>query len=189
MLLDRLAVAATVFGLSGLVSSISIRGLTVSTSATCGGTTGSTCLGSTFGSCCSQYGYCGSSDSYCGSGCQSGFGTCSNTVSQPVSSSALCGEANGGVTCLGSHFGNCCSQYGYCGNSDSYCGAGCQSGFGTCSSTVSQPVSTSALCGEVNGGASCLNSGFGDCCSNYGWWYVPCSDLTLESLRLTRSSI
>lgn len=36
-------------------------------------------------------------------------------------------------TCLGSEFGDCCSQYGYCGASDLYCGTGCQPGFGTCS--------------------------------------------------------
>ncbi|KAM3075586.1 hypothetical protein ACMFMG_007723 [Clarireedia jacksonii] len=49
--------------------------LKVSTDASCGGQT--TCQGSSFGDCCSQYGYCGSTSAYCGSGCQKGFGTCS----------------------------------------------------------------------------------------------------------------
>ena len=26
----------------------------------------------------------------------------------------------------------CCSQWGYCGTTDDYCGAGCQSAFGRC---------------------------------------------------------
>jgi hypothetical protein len=55
MLLNRLTVSAAVFRLFGLVDS-----LKVSTSAKCGGTTGLTCLGSTFGNCCSPAGYCGS---------------------------------------------------------------------------------------------------------------------------------
>ena len=54
----------------------------VSTDATCGGTNGYTCLGSTFGNCCSSGGWCGSTSAYCGTGCQSGFGNCgSNTGS------------------------------------------------------------------------------------------------------------
>ncbi|KAK2609422.1 hypothetical protein N8I77_002919 [Diaporthe amygdali] len=48
----------------------------VSTDGNCGGTTAQTCQGSTFGNCCSQYGYCGSTSVYCGTGCQSSFGTC-----------------------------------------------------------------------------------------------------------------
>lgn len=50
--------------------------LTVSTDATCGGTSGNTCKGSTFGNCCSVNGWCGSTSAYCGTGCQTGFGTC-----------------------------------------------------------------------------------------------------------------
>ncbi|KAL5887568.1 hypothetical protein ACKVWC_002854 [Pyricularia oryzae] len=47
-----------------------------------------------------------------------------------VSTDASCGN---GVTCQGSTFGNCCSVHGWCGSTDSYCGDGCQPGFGTCS--------------------------------------------------------
>jgi Polysaccharide deacetylase len=67
----------------------------VSTDGSCGGSTGETCLGSTFGNCCSQYGYCGSDSTYCGTGCQSTFGSCgsssssaSSTTSKPSSSSS-----------------------------------------------------------------------------------------------------
>ena len=42
-----------------------------------------------------------------------------------------CGSSWGGSTCAP---GLCCSSWGYCGQSDAYCGAGCQSGFGTCGS-------------------------------------------------------
>ena len=48
----------------------------VSTDATCGGTNGYTCQGSTFGNCCSVAGWCGSASEYCGTGCQRAFGTC-----------------------------------------------------------------------------------------------------------------
>lgn len=53
---------------------------TVSPDASCGGTTGYTCTGSQFGSCCSQYGWCGSSPTYCDNGCQPGFGTCTGST-------------------------------------------------------------------------------------------------------------
>ncbi|EKG17011.1 Chitin-binding type 1, partial [Macrophomina phaseolina MS6] len=63
------------------------RALTVSPDGSCGGSTGYTCQGSTFGSCCSQYGWCGDSTSYCGTKCQSSAGTCGTgggaTTSKP----------------------------------------------------------------------------------------------------------
>ncbi|KAF2135480.1 carbohydrate-binding module family 18 protein [Aplosporella prunicola CBS 121167] len=94
----------------------------------CGGTTGYTCVGSTFGSCCSSSGYCGNTEAYCAlnRGCQIAFGTCT----QP-SPNGNCGAASG-FTCKGSSAGNCCSSYNYCGSSDLYCGAGCQPLYGDC---------------------------------------------------------
>lgn len=168
----------------------------VSTDGACGGSTGETCLGSTFGSCCSQYGYCGSTSDYCGTGCQSAFGSCtggssasstttttssspssSPTGSLTISTDGACGGTTG-ETCSGSTFGTCCSQYGYCGSTTDYCGTGCQSGFGTCSSsgtttttsstTPAQPVSTDGACGSTTG-ETCQGSTFGNCCSQYGY--------------------
>jgi len=49
----------------------------VSTDGTCAGRQGFTCQGSSFGNCCSQYGWCGSTTDYCKTGCQASFGTCS----------------------------------------------------------------------------------------------------------------
>jgi len=90
--------------------------------------------------------------------------------------------------------GKCCSKYGYCGTSDSYCGSGCQSEFGTChgsnstkktsntksskkSSTKkttttittittigSLPTSANGKCGKAYG--VCPS---GKCCSKYGY--------------------
>ncbi|USP73779.1 carbohydrate esterase family 4 protein [Curvularia clavata] len=126
---------------------------TVSPDATCGGTKGYTCSGSTFGNCCSSAGWCGSTTDYCGTGCQSGFGTCgdkatpaatpkssavSKSTASPkptstlkVSTDATCGGKSG-FTCTGSTFGNCCSSAGWCGSTTAYCGTGCQPGFGKC---------------------------------------------------------
>ncbi|KAI0137659.1 carbohydrate-binding module family 18 protein [Hypoxylon sp. NC0597] len=47
----------------------------------------------------------------------------------PASADGRCGTGVG--TACGT--GMCCSQYGYCGTESSYCGAGCQKGFGVCS--------------------------------------------------------
>ncbi|KAF2645096.1 glycoside hydrolase/deacetylase [Massarina eburnea CBS 473.64] len=121
----------------------------VSTDGTCGGTTGSTCQSSTFGNCCSVSGWCGSTTDYCGTDCQTGFGTCGTTgttttavsttatptsSAKPVSSDGTC-AGTAGQTCQGSSFGNCCSQYGWCGSTTDHCTAssGCNAAFGTCS--------------------------------------------------------
>ncbi|KAF1937738.1 hypothetical protein EJ02DRAFT_356141, partial [Clathrospora elynae] len=49
----------------------------ITSDGTCGGVNGYTCTGSTFGSCCSEYGWCGDTASHC-SACLVGFGTCSS---------------------------------------------------------------------------------------------------------------
>ncbi|KAI0528113.1 carbohydrate esterase family 4 protein [Xylaria bambusicola] len=121
--------------------------LVVSQDGNCG--SGVTCQGSKFGNCCSQNNFCGSSIDYCGTGCNPQFGTCTNgdsplpgddplpttttsgtspTGTPKVSIDGSCGN---GVTCDGSGFGTCCSQYGFCGSTDDYCGTGCQPAFGS----------------------------------------------------------
>jgi hypothetical protein len=108
-------------------------GGSVSTDGSCAGTGGKTCAGSVFGNCCSQYGWCGSSGDHCGTGCNSSFGTCSggSAPAKPVSTDGTCGS-QGGKTCAGSTFGNCCSLYGWCGSTADHCGSGCDRTSGTC---------------------------------------------------------
>lgn len=107
----------------------------VSNDGTCGTQGGKTCTGSTFGNCCSQYGWCGSTTDHCGTGCNAAFGTCTSTppTTPPasISTDGTCGT-QGGKTCTGSTFGNCCSQYGWCGSTTGHCGTGCNRSFGTC---------------------------------------------------------
>ncbi|KAF2130461.1 carbohydrate-binding module family 18 protein [Dothidotthia symphoricarpi CBS 119687] len=164
--------------------------LPVSPNGQCGDRSGQTCSGSTFGRCCSAYGWCGSSDAHCltTEGCQPGFGDC--TIPSPVSSTppaptptsnvstdGTCGGTQGFV-CTGSIYGDCCSPYGWCGDAAAHCGPGCQIAFGTCpvpSPTGTAPVPTSTLpvtldgrCGETSG-QTCAGSSYGDCCSAYGY--------------------
>lgn len=54
------------------------------------------------------------------------------------------------------------------GSNDSFCGQGCQSGFGTCTSTPPPPPPSEGSCGGV-AGKSCMA---GNCCSKYGFWSV-----------------
>lgn len=64
--------------------------------------------------------------------------TTSATVTIPAgmrsSTDGTCGD---GVTCLGSAGGQCCSQWGYCGDDRQYCVPllGCQAQFGRCDSS------------------------------------------------------
>ncbi|KAF6825584.1 Chitin deacetylase-like protein 9 [Colletotrichum musicola] len=118
----------------------------------CGGTNRYNCQGTGYGDCCSTWGFCGNTTDHCDSGCQGSFGRCSSaTVNLNVSLDGKCGSNNGGASCSGSVYGNCCSQWGFCGSSTVHCGTGCQSGFGTCGmstevngagSTTSQPASS-----------------------------------------------
>jgi len=57
--------------------------------------------------------------------------------------------------------GSCCSAAGYCGFGKSYCGVGCQNGFGVCAKLVDN----GGQCGPVVGGWICKNG----CCSSKGW--------------------
>ncbi|KAH3968547.1 hypothetical protein HBI56_233710 [Parastagonospora nodorum] len=190
-------------------------GASVSTSSRCGLSFGLTCKGSSFGDCCSSYGYCGSTKDYCSKGCQAGYGTCYSTPTPPASSPAAspvvspishdgsCGGPKG-YTCLNSQFGNCCSKYGWCGSTSAYCQTGCNPAFGTCSGTTKPisrsssstssstallstrtssatpastlKVSANARCGyqykASPGGMTCLGSQWGDCCSDQSYWCV-----------------
>jgi len=106
----------------------------------CGASYGGACANANL--CCSKYGYCGSSEAHCGSGCQSEFGICYNntpttTTTKKTSTTRAtstvkdrCGASYGGA-CANASL--CCSKYGYCGNTEAYCGKGCQSEFGVCS--------------------------------------------------------
>ncbi|KAF2743414.1 carbohydrate-binding module family 18 protein, partial [Sporormia fimetaria CBS 119925] len=111
-----------------------------------------------------------------------------------VSTDGTCGGTQG-YTCLGSAFGNCCSQWGWCGSSTGHCGTGCNPAFGSCdngpppstlqTSTTVRPsstrtssstppptpttkVTTDGSCGAANG-STCSGSAFGRCCSQHGW--------------------
>lgn len=120
--------------------------LIISEDGNCGGTTGQTCLGSSFGNCCSGKGYCGSTTDYCNAECQSTFGQCVANASS-ISSDGRCGTTDpSNQICLGSSYGNCCSETGWCGSTDDYCGTGCQGDFGECDkmNTVVVPVSSQA---------------------------------------------
>lgn len=97
-------------------------GGSVSTNGRCGAQFGNTiCQGSSFGNCCSQYGYCGSTADHCG-GSNGGGNTGGGNTGGGVSKDGKCGPANGGTTCPNSGFGNCCSQYGWCGSTAGHCG-------------------------------------------------------------------
>jgi hypothetical protein len=62
--------------------------LVTSPDATCGGTTGYTCIGSPEGECCSQSGYCGTTTDYCGTGCNPLFGNCGGASSSAAAPSS-----------------------------------------------------------------------------------------------------
>ncbi|KAH3905036.1 hypothetical protein HBH56_226490 [Parastagonospora nodorum] len=82
--------APTVSSKVPAASAAPVTGGKISTDGICGGTAGSTCVGSSFGNCCSAYGWCGSTAAFCATGCQAGFGKC-DTPSPSPSPSTTCG--------------------------------------------------------------------------------------------------
>lgn len=77
-----------------------------------------------------------------------------------------CGGTNHYI-CPGSGFGECCSEYGWCGLEIAHCDpSGCQLTYGHCAAP--SKVSPDGTCGGTNG-YECVGSGFGDCCSGYNW--------------------
>jgi peptidoglycan/xylan/chitin deacetylase (PgdA/CDA1 family) len=98
---------------------------------------------------------------YCGTGCQSAFGTCSQTPTQPSGDDFMCGPTNGGEVC---DSGLCCSQNGYCGNTTDYCDVGCQSAYGSCDPDSSP--AQGGTCGPSFGNTTCSDN---QCCSMAGY--------------------
>ncbi|KAI5819834.1 hypothetical protein BZA77DRAFT_385045 [Pyronema omphalodes] len=99
----------------------------------CGGTNKFLCNNPSFGDCCSSSGYCGSGIEYCGQGCQATFSnTTTSCLAKPPSINGSCG-GSAGITCSGGPYdGSCCSKYGFCGKTASFCSTlgGCQAEFG-----------------------------------------------------------
>lgn len=90
----------------------------------------------------------------------------------PISTDGRCGASTpNDAICAGSGLGSCCSNNGWCGDTLGHCGPGnCYTGACIISD---MPVSSDRQCGtNTPNVASCVESGFGDCCSLYGW----CSD-------------
>lgn len=75
------------------------------------------------GACCGKSGYCGYGETYCGT---SGISPNDNCWSN-CDAHAECGKdsLSGNATCP---LNVCCSQFGFCGTTDDFCGTGCQNG-------------------------------------------------------------
>jgi len=88
---------------------------------------------------------------------------CKSKALESNTTSSKCGPGIG--RCAKST--DCCSQYGYCGNTEDYCGKGCQSEFGVCENSKGKvPISTvSGRCGPEYG--ACAKAG--ECCSQHNY--------------------
>ncbi|BFZ59011.1 hypothetical protein YB2330_000010 [Saitoella coloradoensis] len=178
--------------------------VTYSTDGSCGPANGNTvCDPNTTGytgTCCSEYGWCGDGDAYClvANGCQNGCtggSSLTTTTTITVSTAAVTtaaapastmkattdGTCGPDVSCEGWPQGICCSEYGWCGNTDAHClvSNGCQNGctdgsltttttmFSTSTSpaTTTMAVTTDGTCGPD---VSCEGWPEGTCCSQYG---------------------
>ncbi|KAJ1269914.1 hypothetical protein BS78_06G014400 [Paspalum vaginatum] len=76
----------------------------------------------------------------------------------PHAQAQQCGSQAGGKECPNNL---CCSQYGYCGSGEAYCGNGCQNGPCNGYGTLRQEQ-----CGSQAGGKECPNN---LCCSRWGY--------------------
>ncbi|KAH7052153.1 hypothetical protein B0J12DRAFT_65337 [Macrophomina phaseolina] len=92
--------------------------------------------------------------------------TTTTTFATTVPNIDVCGHAQGGVTCPGAglngYFYRCCSSAGHCGpkndiqDASSYCGDGCQAGYGKCGvAGVAKPAKPSGVAGVAGEGENC----------------------------------
>lgn len=107
-----------------------------------------------------------------------------NPSGLPVSGDGTCGPENGDASCWESGFGNCCkclqlrhfsraglrisgAAGGFCGDDINYCGSGCLSAYGSCTSSAAIPTQTSTdgTCGFEDGiVVICNGTTYGNCC-------------------------
>jgi hypothetical protein len=80
-----------------------------------------------------MYYWCGTGDPFCNDGCRDDFGDCGADVPPPpamnITTTGACGN---GTTCAGSEFGDCCSDFYFCGTGEQWCGLRCRPEFGKC---------------------------------------------------------
>jgi len=122
--------------------------------------------------CCGKDGTCGLTKSQCGTGCQGHYGICGDVLTKKeFSTDGRCGSYNGKMC----PDGECCSGFGYCGNTPDHCGLDCQFEYGVCDlysymdslsykTTGKSIYSRDGRCGSYNG-LECYN----DCCSEHGY--------------------
>ncbi|KAF4869354.1 Chitin deacetylase [Colletotrichum siamense] len=107
--------------------------------------------------------------------------TSTATPTGVIGPDGACGGTEGYVC----EAGACCSEYGFCGSSQAYCGTGCQPLFGVCgaaapapsgsvTTTASAPAATQTGTGGVSpdsscGGANAYTCPESTCCSEYGF--------------------
>lgn len=126
-------------------------------------------------------------DSTPGTGTPTSTATSGPAPTGAVSTDGSCGSAGKNQICLGSTFGNCCSQYGWCGSSTDHCGTGCNTLFGNCGSNGNAPTTTTTATPKPTGalktsadGSCGASTGFtcvgfvhegvkSECCSQYGY--------------------
>ncbi|SPO05201.1 uncharacterized protein DNG_07887 [Cephalotrichum gorgonifer] len=134
--------------------------LTVTTNGMCGNTT--TCAGSTFGGCCSQFFWCGASEEYCGTGCQSLFGDCEGGETPPVESPSPSSPPEGTASAEPPSSAEPTAE---------------PTPEPSAPVNPGLPVSSDGSCGGTLG-VTCIGSAAGNCCSRWGF----CGDADLNCL-------
>jgi len=76
------------------------------------------------GACCSWWGWCGESEAHCGATCLSNCTSGTGAILPAGATRSVDGTCNATTICPP---GNCCSTFGFCGNSDAHCISACAS--------------------------------------------------------------
>ncbi|PVI01865.1 carbohydrate-binding module family 18 protein [Periconia macrospinosa] len=153
--------------------------LIVSTNGQCGNST--TCSGSGFGNCCSEFYFCGNSIDYCGTGCRLAFGTCgdappisstttsSSATTTSSSSSSLSSSSSTTIppTTTSSTPSPTSSTPSPTSSTPSPTSSTPSPTTSSTQAPIPTNVSTDGQCGA--NGKTCTGSSYGRCCSSYGW--------------------
>ncbi|KAL4984435.1 hypothetical protein BDW68DRAFT_193691 [Aspergillus falconensis] len=119
------------------------------------------------GACCGKSGFCGYGATYCGTSGESPNEACWSNCD----AHAECGKdsLSGNATCP---LNVCCSQYGFCGTTEEFCGPGCQNGCDVPGSGATNGSSQSRIIGYYESWAN------GKQCMGMNIQQIPVESLT-----------
>lgn len=141
----------------------------------CGPNVKTICKGSVFGDCCSEYNYCGNGPDYCGTGCQSAFGRCGDAPVEPKAATTSSTSQLSKVATIPVSSSSTSSSTSISTSTTTTTETAASTaapGNNNPVVNVKLAVSEDGSCGGKDAKFTCTGGIYGECCSQYNFWYV-----------------